>query len=241
MYVHIDESGDPGTGGRGTKWLVLAAVCVPDAAVSSFDRDVERILAEHGKPTHFTRMNHDDKRGLAARFGATTAEWTGIVIGSDTQHVTAGSRLARPDYQYNYALRYLIERVSNLAASLGEEARIEIETRRVSRTNSPIAYIQYLESIRDEGIDWRHLKAATMSNVGKGSTPGICVADALAHASFRVLEPHPVWGHTEDAYLVPMAHRIWRADGRVAFGPGVTLMPTAVYPEMDEFFPMLRA
>ena len=57
-------------------------------------------------------------------------EWTALVVGSDTSRIRDGSYLRRPVYQYNYALRYLLERASRMASSRNEPLTVTIEARR---------------------------------------------------------------------------------------------------------------
>ena len=56
--------------------------------------------------------------------------WHGVVVASDTTKIIPGSGLSTPRVQYNYAARYVIERISARAAQLQEEATIYFEDRR---------------------------------------------------------------------------------------------------------------
>ena len=110
MHAYIDESGDEGTAGRGSRWLTFGVVCVADAHVADLEelaRTAQTAVGK-GKPIHFNEMTHPDRKGVARLLGIAAAPWVGIIIASDTQKVQPGSHLKHPRYQYNYALRYAL-------------------------------------------------------------------------------------------------------------------------------------
>jgi hypothetical protein len=212
MIAYIDESGDQGTLGKGTRWLVFGAVMVADADVEAAREIAGSVskLAGHGqrKEIHFTDMSHDDRHGCIDIF--CHAPWVGSVIASDTADIRAGSALTRPRIQYNYAARYAVERISARAVELGEPATIYFEQRANFDLTEFRSYVQLLLDRGERRIDPRAIDPSRICQMPKRQDELLCVADALAFSAFRALELHRVWKRYERSYLEAFADKLWR-------------------------------
>jgi hypothetical protein len=103
LFAYIDDSGDEGTQGRGSRWLVFGCAMVSDNELAATRQVAQAACAALGgrRPRwiHFKDMSHDDKHGVIEilKKGA----WEGVIVASDTTQ--AQSMLTKSRYQYNYA------------------------------------------------------------------------------------------------------------------------------------------
>ena len=213
MLAFIDESGDQGTLGKGSRWLVFGAVMVSDADASDVRAVVNSVvprLAGGGqrKAIHFTDMSHDDRRGCLTVLAS--APWLGSVIASDTTSVRDGSLLYIPRLQYNYTAKYAIERISARGAETGEPATIFFEDRANFDLDEFREYIARCLAQRDARLDPKIIDPSRIHQMPKGADAILCMSDALAFSAFRALEPHRVWGHQETSYLETVKSKLWR-------------------------------
>lgn len=227
MWLYVDESGDEGTDGRGSKWLVFGA-----AAGIGSTADLAALVAAAGKKIsrggprlpHFTDMTHRDKIGVLDLYQQ--GQWEALVVASDTSRIRPGSYLRRPNYQYNYALRHLLERASQHAAQAHEQLAVVIESRRNFDLADFQRYIGMLRGRSDPHFDWGAFDEARISVSQKTNEPLLCVADGVAHAMFKALEPDPEWGHYEMAYAERVRPKLWRGpNADTLLDNGLTLMP----------------
>lgn len=246
MLAYIDESGDPGTRGHGSRWLVLAAAMIADADELATRAAVEQALKKaHGgrRPIlHFTEMSHDDKRGSIELLKQ--APWTGTIVAADTTKVHPDSRLVEPRFQYNYVARYVVERISARATELGEPATIHFECGRHLHLPD---FRQYIARLIEQGrpeINPAVVAPDRIHQLAKKDDPLLSLADALAHGAYRALEPHRKWGLYEPAYLDALIPKLSRGPmgARQSLRRwGLVLMPTALWhSEFVRDYPWLR-
>jgi len=246
MEAYIDESGDEGTEGRGTRWLVFGCACVADAEVERFTQMLHaaRMLLGRGHPRdiHCREMRHADRKGILQFLSAPAMDWCGTIVATDTTKQLPGSWLRHPAYQYNYALRYGIERVSSRAAELGEQATIYIEQRRNFDLADFRFYMTKLKRRGERRIDWAFVDPVRIHVAQRTAQVGLCVADALAHAGFKSLEPDPWWGHFECGYLEIMKGKLWRGPGtsNSIHQYGFVLMPAPAWGTLVAEYPWVR-
>lgn len=219
MYVYIDESGDEGTSGNGSRWLVFGCVVLPSAMYTQAEAVVNSAMVScrPGKQyIHFAGLDHASKKGTLIILKS--CDWLGIVVASDTTKIKPGSYLAKPTFQYNYPLRYAIERLTKYAEKLKEPIdKIVIEKRRNFKLDDFKQYLNKLKLKKDPDIRWDFIDIQSIEVQGKFQEPKLCLADALAHALFKALEPDHWWGHYELAYMELIKERLH----------SLTLMPTS--------------
>lgn len=232
MRAYIDESGDPGTRGSGSRWLALGCVMLAEGAAPAVEAAVRRargMVAESGRKEernlHFKKLQHDDKVGALDLMAA--EPWTGVVVAFDKSKITPGSRLNVPQTLYNYAARFLIERVADYAERVREPAHIHFERSRVFDLDEFTGYINRVKSQDEANANFRLINPELMRVIQKGDAPELEIADGVAHAAFRALEPHRKWGHLEPRYMRIVMPKLLRGKthGRIG-GNGLVLMPT---------------
>lgn len=232
MRAYIDESGDPGTRGSGSRWLALGCAMLAEGEVPAVESAVLRVrdmIAEGDRKAernlHFKKLPHDDKVGALNLLAA--EPWTGVVVAFDKSEILLGSRLNEPRSLYNYAARFLIERVADYAARVREPAHIHFERSRVFDLDEFTGYIDHLKGQDDADADLRLISTELIRVIQKGEAPELEIADGVAHAAFRALEPHRKWGHLEPGYMRIVMPKLLRGKthGRIG-GNGLVLMPT---------------
>ena len=243
MIAYIDEAGDEGTGGKGSRWLIIGCAMVADSDVDEVRDTVRRActLAKRGDPKslHFRNLNHDDRRGIISII--TKGPWLGTIVASDTTKFLSGY-LATPNHQFNNAALYVVERVSAMASSLNEQATLYFEERRNFNLDQFRQHIQSLLSRGDPRLDPQWISASRISTMKKGIDECLCIADGLANAGYKALEPHRTWRFNETTYLEGFKPSLWKGppSDEDLYGWGLVLMPTRMFGDFVSEYPWIR-
>lgn len=239
MKVYIDESGDPGTRGAGTRWLLFGAVVLRDNDVEQVSSVLDTVsgLVSDGKRLHFSDMkSHISKKGAYKYLSY--MDWTGIVVASDTTMARNDKGLGEPTKAFNYPLRYLLMRISWLAKLRGEVPDIYFDDRHY-RFNLP-AFKDYMARFRGDGaFEWDYLDMDRFSLAKSDTQPPICLADGLAHAAFNALQPDRHGNH-EMSYLDFWKARLWRRPGAITRN-GFAMLPLSEAATFKAEYPWLES
>ena len=238
MYAYIDESGDPGTNRKGSRWLVFGCVMVADSDVSKMEPDVQAVRnqanPQSGKHLHFRDLPHDDKVGALNLMAG--MPWTGVIVASDTTR----TRIADPQLLYDITAMHAVERVLAYANELNESANIYFERSRVLKINQLRSLARLMVTARNLSLVPGIMPSYQLEELRKGDAHGLDIADGLAHAAFRALEPNQKWGHFEPAYLNILKPRLWRGPANAdSEGWGLALAPTELAGDFREEYPWL--
>ena len=88
MYAYIDEAGDDGTGGKGTKWFIMAALIAnqEDAtALGNVYQSIrQRINLQVNKPIHWSELTHLRKKAVTEELINPNFSICSVLV--DTQH-----------------------------------------------------------------------------------------------------------------------------------------------------------
>jgi hypothetical protein len=245
LTVYVDESGDAGTLGRGTRWLVLAGVAetgAPGALRNTLVDIAQRLRQEGPLAVHFSRIRNASVQHAAL---ATLAneDFTTIVVASDTRRVRLGDGLAEPNVQYRYALKLLFERASQLAAHRGCQLDFVVEA---SGHFDVEAFRQYLlrskgrPSPQDRTI-WDVVDISRVRTISKNGELLLSAADGVSYAFLRALEPPPGWNVATPQLAELFQRHLWtgRLGSRVLHN-GLTFVPTPETPAFLREYPHLR-
>jgi hypothetical protein len=171
------------------------------------------------------------------------APWEAVIVASDTTKLLNESRLDRPKVQTNYALRYVVERLTSYADAVGEdvEAVVLEESGRFSLVDF-IGYMRRLQEKRDPLITWSKFDPSVVVTKGKREEPLLSIADGMAHAGFRALEPDKRWGQCETDYLNTVRGHLWKGPtGSQSIARyGFVLMPTSERAGFQQEYPWLE-
>lgn len=244
MDVLVDFSGDSGVMGRGTRWLVISAVCdlAGDGSIEaclSAIREQSKYPTE--RPVHLKGRPHNYKKAVVERLA--DLDWTSITVASDSTAIAQTSGLAVPQRHMNFAMKYVLERASRVAAGRGEALTFILEEAGNFDVASFREYVRRLRA-RPPVVDlmaWETVDPDRILVRQKTEDHRLSAADAVSHAFWSALTPDPDWGLLESTYVRTLASRLWRAPDGLALRAGFTFMPTTRSRDFLEEFPELAA
>lgn len=228
----IDESGDAGTGGKGTRWLVIALVAdlgerdeLP-SLLESIRSEVQRAK----RHLHFAEIKSVAKK-INAYQQLAKAPVATIVVAIDTAAIAPPSGLAKRGRLYSYGLMLLLERASRLAASLERPLAVTIE-------KSPYVQAEQLRTMlhqlrddprrRGSAMQWDWIDISGIRTRTKASDSRLGAADATSHAFFRALEPKFAGDPTALMYADILHPTLWRGIGEEGInGRGFIFAPAS--------------
>lgn len=137
--VYIDESGDLGIN-KGTHWFVISAVVVKkedEKAIRAKMDEIKTKLNIH--QIHFKEIREFMKRAYIVReLNQTDFTYMNVIV--DTTKFD-NKKIPNSLIAYNYACKYLLQRVTWLLHELGERADVVLSARGTARDGELIAYI----------------------------------------------------------------------------------------------------
>lgn len=228
LRVLVDESGDPGTRGKGTRWLVLAGVA-ESGAPGVLELAVEEARAHVRQSVlHLANVTFG-RRKLRAYLTLADAPFEAIVVAADTTAVYPASGLTQPRRQYEYALRLLIERASELAADRGALLEVVVEqSDHLDLVDFQRQIDQLAANRRRRGrMRWGAVATERINFAAPSDEPCLGVADAVAFAYRHALEPPQPWDGTAFIFADILQPHLRRGGvpPRV-YQHGLTLLPT---------------
>jgi len=224
FYAYIDESGDEGTGGKGTKWFVVSALIASQEEATAlgytYHRIKQRINLGSDKILHWSELSHLRKKAVIQEVATHRFSVCSVLV--DTQHPDiintkpklAGRRL------YFYTFRRLVERITWYSDDNGCKVRLYPENKAGIRYDELNGYLSYIQSqpdceIRKGCILGVNPKAKSQSNL-------LQLADCVCGAVQNAVEFK--YGVIEDSYLLSLQDKLCRRGGKV-FGYGIKFMP----------------
>lgn len=138
--VYIDESGDLGIN-KGTRWFVVSAVVVRKSDEKVIRAKMNEIKTKlNVREIHFKTIQEFMKRAYIAR-ELNQTEFTYMNVIVDTTKFD-NNKIPNPLIAYNYACKYLLQRVTWYLNELGEVADLVLSARGTARDGELITYIQ---------------------------------------------------------------------------------------------------
>jgi len=224
MYAYIDESGDEGIGGKGTKWFVITALIANQEAATvlgyTYHRMKQRINLGADKVLHWSELSHPRKKAVAEELVNNDFAICSVLV--DTQHpdiVNTNPRL-KGRRLYFYTFRRLIERITWYCDDKGYKVRLYPENKGGIKYEELNGYLNYIQSqpdceIRKGCILGVKPKAKSQSNL-------IQLADCVCGAVHDAVEYK--YGVIEDSYLLMLKDKLYRRSGKVS-SYGLKFMP----------------
>jgi hypothetical protein len=250
--AYIDESGDEGFTRLGwrargvesasTEWLILGAVIVPAEADAERTAIVEELRkavnrTESRKPLHWRdlRNDHSRKRRAMDLLAEQRFRYSAVALFKPPLEARASALRSKKGYLYNYASRFLIERLSWMAQDHGRRVNLYFESRATTSYGDLQSYIRGLEANSRSSIP-----AETIGEVRPVSPTwkGAQLADFYVSATAEALEPD-LDGYTEPDYFLRVREQIYRHPRRSVLSYGFKVFPDegvdrARYPWMDD-------
>ena len=249
IRVFVDESGDPGTGGSGrsTRWLVLGAVAElgPHGSFDAFAAELQLALQQHRSagPVHFGKLTARAKIPVYVRLASVPG--IAIVVASDTTALRPASALRDPRRHYRYAVRFVVERASQLGAALKRPIEVTFEQSQHVDIGSVRDYLSLIRSEPQSrgwsAMKWEWIDVGDIRMASKQDQSPLWLADGVAHAYFQALEAEPITGGPVAVYGDVLQPLLWRGPSDAGIdGHGFTFLPTTSTEEFVKEFPHIR-
>ena len=186
MYAYIDESGDEGTGGKGTKWFVITALIASQEEATAlgyaYHRIKQRINLGADKPLHWYKLSHPRKKAVIEELA--NHDFSICSVLADTQHQDIVNTSLKGKRLYFYTFRRLVERITWYCDDKGYKVRIYAENKGGISYEELNVYLNYIQSqpdceIRKGCILGVKPKAKTQSNLIQLAD---CVCGAVQNA-----------------------------------------------------------
>lgn len=231
FHAYIDESGDEGFKDvtiptqNSSEWLVLAGVLVPEERNLELSRAVDDLRAylrkPPPKPLHFRDLKPPAKKAGMVRLAGYPFVFSVVALWKP--RITAPFLRTTP-HLYNYACRFLIERLSWFAAARGRQLDLFFENRAGTSYNDLHSYMNWIQNDPSCRIERNCIRNFQPVNATEKLAQ---IADFYASASAAALEPN-IYGLGEESYLLAVRHQLYRGErGGSIFGTGFKIFPDA--------------
>lgn len=224
MYAYIDEAGDDGIGGKGTKWFVLTAIIATQkestALGYTYQQIKQRINLGVDKPLHWSELSHPRKQAVVEELTKSSFSVCSILVDTEHQDIVNTNPKLRGRRLYYYTFRRLVERVTWYCDDKGYKVRLYPENKAGIKYDELNGYMKYIQrqpdcEIREGCILGVKPKAKTQSNL-------VQLADCVYGATYNALEYQ--YGVIEALYLMMLKDKLYKRDGKV-LGYGIKFMP----------------
>ena len=232
--VWVDETGDRGISPKASPFFGFAAVVTRaeympqmQAAKVAINRDLER---DDGVELHWSKnlRSHEKRMTAAEALGGLNARVIYSVLEKATMPKDA--HLTNRDAMYNYALRFLLERISWLVDDHSGVAAVMLASVEGLPGSVPRGYVEKLRRMGSgTQIRWHALRPKV--EIEQASRrDGLQMADIAAGALDRAMRLTSVAPHRiEPAYLNAMSDRIWtRGPGKMG-SYGLKALPSDLW------------
>lgn len=212
--VYVDEAGDRGWGGRSSPVFALSAVIVKQADDRALREMLDAVNGAMNQPPgrvlHWAEniREHSDRKMVATRLAGLPATFVNIVLCKDSL-LGSGTKLSDPEAQYNYLVRYLLERVSWYVDQKFGLATLRFAHVRRFKYQNLYDYLDYLPYVHGCTIRWSALKNGQRPHIEQPhQRRGLQVADMLAGSVYAAVRPDR-HGEQEPEYLRRVSSRLW--------------------------------
>jgi hypothetical protein len=233
VNAYIDESGDDGFArlgehgpGASSEWLILAAVLMFEEEDRVRTEAVDRLRQELGKPPptplHWRKLRkQSQKRRAVGILAAEPLHFCVVALWKPPFVSEASPGLRKKGYLYNYAARFLIERLSWYANNGNRGLNLLFESRATTSYTDLAQYIQTIQGDPDCSIP-----PGTIADVRPvpSALKGAQLADHYAGAAQDALglDKH---GMSSSEYLWALRHQLFRQPGRSVLKDGFKVFP----------------
>lgn len=224
MYAYIDESGDEGIGGKGTKWFVITALIASQEEATAlgytYQRIKQRINLGADKVLHWAELSHPRKKAVVEELSNNDFSICSVLVDTQHQDIVNTSPKLKGRRLYFYAFRRLVERITWYCDDKGHKVRLYPENKAGIKYEELTGYLNYIQSqpdceIRKGLILGVQPKAKPQSNL-------LQLADSVCGAVQCAVEYK--YGVIEDSHLLMLKDKLYRRGGKI-FGYGIKFMP----------------
>ena len=174
-------------------------------------------------------MKHEVKRFVVDELAQADIRVSFVVVDKQATALQV-SELRGRSMLYNYATRYLVERLSWLARDNGLVAKLTFEHRASLDYEAMRAYFALLRGRTGNQVQWDSVNTEDLTILQGGQRRWLQAADSAAGSMWNALVPNR-FGQTEPSYLQSLSSILYRRPpGRVT-SYGLKFMPGAAAPK----------
>ena len=181
----VDESGDAGVGGKGSRWLVIALVLDlgEPGELAGCLAAIREVAQRQRAVLHFAGMKSAERK-LAAYQMLAAAPISTIIVAVDTTVISPDYPSERPGRLYRYGLLLALERASLAAAAFGRPLQITIEDSNYLDIGPFRAQLEGQRAVpaATPAMRWDMLDPADIAVADKDGEFLLGAADGAAHA-----------------------------------------------------------
>lgn len=213
LHAYIDESGQRGHGEKSSPHFLMSAAVVRDTNLAAVPlrldhlrKDLKRNEGDYLSWKNF--RSHADRTHIAKSLGGLRWLRTVSVVACKRHLDPSGMNESQ---MYLYQLRFLLERLSWLAKSQGEQLSYTLAHIRRFKLEDLREYEHKLQSL-DTSIDWHFIDARGGRIDQPQRLQPLQLADLVTSATAAAFNPDR-YGNTEQSYLRHLSGRIYRGNG----------------------------
>lgn len=219
--VYIDESGDEGFVIKdnqwvSSKWFIVGALVVP----KPYDREVASVVNEikkrfelpYTKPLHFTNLSHDKKKYVLKKL-LEKEMFICSYVAFYKPPTPIDSKLRSEKgylYNYNYCVRFLLERISWLVNDRNGVMDLIFENRSNTTYEKLVKYIKDLQA--NPNVQIRKNTVNSIITLNKGQSKNLQLADAISNSLYKALEINK-YDDYESTYIEMLKRHIYHKNG----------------------------
>ncbi len=224
MYAYIDESGDEGIGGKGTKWFVITALIASQEEATAlgyaYHRIKQRIDLDADKVLHWYKLSHPRKKAVVEELVNNDFSVCSVLVDTQHQDIVNTSPKLEGKRLYFYTFRRLVERITWYCNDKGYKVRLYPENKGGIKYEELNGYLNYIQSQPDCQI--RKGCILGVRPIAKTQSNLVQLADSVCGAVYNAVEYK--YGVIEDSHLLMLKDKLYRREGKV-FGYGIKFMP----------------
>lgn len=224
MIAFVDEAGVSADTATASDHFVVSAVAVRNRNIHRILPRLERVREEVERPGKSISWKdiHSHSQRLHAVQSINRTSWLRTISIVICKRALERNQMSSEE-RYQWTLRLLLERLSWLARSGGEQVHTVVSRIRGFEPENLARYEQILQGIETK-IDWRWLDPAGCEVVKFDSREELQLADIVASATSCAVEPDR-YGNVERHYLREMRAPIWDNDGGAITTYGLKFHP----------------
>lgn len=230
--VYIDESGDLGIK-KGTQWFVISAVVVKKSDESDIRRKINEIRTKLNiHEIHFKDIREFQKKAYVVR-EISSEKFCYMNVLVDT-NLFDETKIPDSLIAYNYACKFLLERVTWYLNDLEATADIVLSSRGTSRDGDLITYI------KDKLLNYpnNEIIGSTITNVTAKSASTwdlLQLADICATTTFLTYEENKNFGFCVPCFSMALVDHLYKnkKDGRI-ISYGMKFFKNEMKPDIKE-------
>lgn len=227
-FLLVDESGEEGFSETSSEWFILGGALQrgrdAQKARAMYNEFREETRRDANWYFHFHKQEHDARLKFIEKVSASPYEGIGILF--HKRSISKHDNFRKKYFLYFYALRFLIEKASTWAKYVANEPLFLILSSRGGLEKENVE--EYLQTVKSssfvlDNMLWDYFCHDDIKIAENKDYIGLQVADCVAGAICRAVEPHKTFKTLEDRYIKDLSpifgKQRWSISSRIKLWP----------------------